>query len=473
VQERTPAEVLRLVPDEGIEIVDLRFVDLPGLMQHFSVPAHALTEEVFEAGIGFDGSSIRGFQEIQESDMLLVPDPNTALVDPFRERKTLNVNCFVRDPVTLESYSRDPRYVAQKAEAYLGTTGLADTCYFGPEAEFFIFDDVRFDQDQHSAFYSVDSIEGIWNAGEQESPNLGFKPRYKEGYFPVPPMDHFQDLRSEMILTLERLGVEIEVHHHEVGTAGQAEIDMRFDTLLTMADKLMLYKYVVKSVAWAAGRTATFMPKPLFQDNGSGMHTHQSLWKSGEPLFFGEGYGGISDLARWYIGGLLLHAPAILAFAAPTTNSYKRLVPGYEAPVNLVYSQRNRSAACRIPLYSQSPKAKRVEFRCPDPSCNPYLAFSAMLMAGLEGVQNRIEPPDPVDKDLYDLPPDALAKVPQVPASLDAALDALEADQAFLKAGGVFTDDLIETWIEYKRTNEVDAVRLRPHPWEFMLYYDI
>jgi glutamine synthetase len=473
VQERTPAEVLRLVQDEGIEIVDLRFVDLPGLMQHFSVPAHALDEEVFESGIGFDGSSIRGFQEIQESDMLLVPDPNTALVDPFREHKTLDVNCFVRDPVTLESYSRDPRYVAQKAEAYLGTTGLADTCYFGPEAEFFIFDDVRFDQDQHSAFYSVDSIEGIWNAGKQEGPNLGFKPRYKEGYFPVPPMDHFQDLRSEMILTLERLGVEIEVHHHEVGTGGQAEIDMRFDTLLTMADKLMLYKYVVKNVARASGHTATFMPKPLFQDNGSGMHTHQSLWKGGEPLFFGEGYGGISDLARWYIGGLLQHAPAILAFAAPTTNSYKRLVPGYEAPVNLVYSQRNRSAACRIPLYSQSPKAKRVEFRCPDPSCNPYLAFSAMLMAGLEGVQNRIEPPDPVDKDLYDLPPDALAKVPQVPASLEAALEALEADQAFLKAGGVFTDDLIETWIEYKRANEVDAVRLRPHPWEFMLYYDI
>jgi glutamine synthetase len=473
VQERTPAEVLRLVQDEGIEIVDLRFVDLPGLMQHFSVPAHALTEDVFESGIGFDGSSIRGFQEIQESDMLLVPDPNTALVDPFREHKTLDVNCFVRDPVTLESYSRDPRYVAQKAEAYLGTTGLADTCYFGPEAEFFIFDDVRFDQDQHSAFYSVDSIEGIWNAGKQEGPNLGFKPRYKEGYFPVPPMDHFQDLRSEMILKLESLGVEIEVHHHEVGTGGQAEIDMRFDTLLTMADKLMLYKYVVKNVARAAGHTATFMPKPLFQDNGSGMHTHQSLWKGGEPLFFGEGYGGISDLARWYIGGLLQHAPAILAFAAPTTNSYKRLVPGYEAPVNLVYSQRNRSAACRIPLYSQSPKAKRVEFRCPDPSCNPYLAFSAMLMAGLEGVQNRIEPPDPVDKDLYDLPPDALAKVPQVPASLEAALDALEADQAFLKAGGVFTDDLIETWIEYKRANEVDAVRLRPHPWEFMLYYDI
>ncbi len=473
MEKRTPAEVLRLVKDDAIEIVDLRFIDLPGLMQHFSVPAHELTDSVFEDGFGFDGSSIRGFQEIQESDMLLVPDPDSALVDPFLTHKTLAINCFVRDPVTLESYSRDPRYVASKAEAYLGTTGLADTAYFGPEAEFFIFDDVRFSQDQHSSFHQVDSIEGIWNSAKDEGPNLGFKPRYKEGYFPVPPMDHFQNLRSEMILTLERLGVEIEVHHHEVGTAGQAEIDMRFDTLLRMADKLMLYKYVVKNVAWAAGHTATFMPKPLFQDNGSGMHTHQSLWKGGEPLFYGEGYGGISDLARWYIGGLLKHAPAILAFAAPTTNSYKRLVPGYEAPVNLVYSQRNRSAACRIPLYSQSPKAKRVEFRCPDPSCNPYLAFSAMLMAGLDGVLNRVEPPDPVDKDLYDLPPEELARVPQVPASLDAALDALESDHDFLKAGGVFTDDIIETWIEYKRLNEIDAVRLRPHPWEFMLYYDI
>jgi glutamine synthetase len=473
VQKRTPAEVLRLVKDEGIEIVDVRFVDLPGLMQHFSVPTHQLTEEVFEEGFGFDGSSIRGFQEIQESDMLLMPDPNTAVIDPFREHRTLNLNCFVRDPVTLEPYSRDPRYVATKAEAYLGTTGLADTCYFGPEAEFFIFDDVRFSQDQRHAFYQVDSVEGHWNSGTDEGPNLGYKIRPKEGYFPVPPADHFQDLRSEMILTMERLGIEIEVQHHEVATAGQAEIDMKFDTLLVMADKLMLYKYVVKNVARAAGFTATFMPKPLFQDNGSGMHCHQSLWKDGNPLFYGEGYGGLSDTGRWYIGGLLKHARAVLAFAAPTTNSYKRLVPGYEAPVNLVYSQRNRSAACRIPLYSQSPKAKRVEFRCPDPSCNPYLAFSAMLMAGLDGVQNRIEPPDPVDKDLYDLPPEELSKVPQVPGSLDEALAALEADHDFLKAGGVFTDDLLETWIDYKRVNEVDAIRLRPHPWEFMLYYDI
>jgi glutamine synthetase len=474
MQERSPAEVLRLAQDEGIEIVDFRFCDLPGLMQHFSVPVKQLTEDGFTEGYGFDGSSIRGFQEIQESDMILVPDPNTAYIDPFRQHATLNINCFVQDPITGESYTRDPRYVAKKAEAYLATTGIADTAYFGPEAEFFIFNDVRFMQDQRSAFYSVDSIEGIWNSAADEKPNLGFKPRYKQGYFPVPPMDHFQDLRSEMTLTLQRLGIEVEVQHHEVGTAGQAEIDVRFDTLLSMADSLMLFKYVIKNVARAHGYTATFMPKPLFQDNGSGMHTHQSLWKGGDPLFYSEtGYAGLSDLARWYIGGLLKHASAVLAFAAPTTNSYKRLVPGYEAPVNLVYSQRNRSASVRIPLYSKSPKAKRLEFRCPDPSCNPYLAFSAMLMAGLDGIQNRIEPPDPVDKDLYDLPPEQLALVPQVPSSLDAALEALEADQDFLKVGGVFTDDLIDTWIGYKRLNEIDEVRLRPHPWEFMLYYDI
>ncbi len=474
MEERTPDDVLQLISDEGIEIVDVRFCDLPGLMQHFSMPAGQLTADVFDEGVGFDGSSIRGFQEIQESDMLLVPDPNTAVIDPFTQHKTLNLNCFVNDPVTGESYSRDPRYVARKAEEYLTSTGLADTCYVGPEAEFFVFDDVRFDQNEHEGYYSIESVEAAWNTGREENPNLGYKPRYKEGYFPVPPMDHFQDLRSEMILLLERVGVEIEIHHHEVGTAGQAEIDMRFDSLLRMADKLMLYKYVVKNVARQAGKTATFMPKPVFQDNGSGMHTHQSLWKGGEPLFYSEaGYAGLSDMGRWYIGGLLTHAPAILAFSNPTTNSYKRLVPGYEAPVNLVYSQRNRSAAVRIPLYSQSPKAKRLEFRCPDPSCNPYLAFSAMLMAGLDGIQNRIEPPDPVDKDLYDLPPEELSKVPQVPGSLDAVLSALEEDQAFLKAGGVFTDDLIETWVTYKRENEVDALRLRPHPWEFALYYDL
>jgi glutamine synthetase len=474
VEERTPDDVLQLISDGGVEIVDVRFCDLPGLMQHFSMPAAQLTADMFDEGVGFDGSSIRGFQEIQESDMILIPDPNTAVVDPFTQHKTLDLNCFVHDPVTGESYSRDPRYVARKAEEYLRSTGIADTCYVGPEAEFFVFDDVRFDQNEHEGYYHVESIEAAWNTGREENPNLGYKPRYKEGYFPVSPMDHFQDLRSEMILTLERLGVEIEIHHHEVGTAGQAEIDMRFDSLLHMADKLMLYKYVVKNVAWQAGKTATFMPKPVFQDNGSGMHTHQSLWKGGEPLFYDEaGYAGVSDLGRWYIGGLLTHAPAILAFSNPTTNSYKRLVPGYEAPVNLVYSQRNRSAAVRIPLYSQSPKAKRLEFRCPDPSCNPYLAFSAMLMAGLDGIQNRIEPPDPMDKDLYDLPPEELAKVPTVPGSLDAVLEALEDDQAFLKAGGVFTDDLIETWVTYKRETEIDAIRLRPHPWEFALYYDL
>jgi glutamine synthetase len=474
VQERTPAEILSMAADEGVEIVDFRFCDLPGLMQHFSVPAHALTEDVFGEGLGFDGSSIRGFQEIQESDMILIPDPDTAIIDPFRQHKTLNINCFVHDPLTGENYSRDPRYVAKKAEDHLASTGIADTAYFGPEAEFFIFDEVRYDYRRHTAFHAVDSVEAAWNTGRDEGPNLGHKPRHKEGYFPVPPTDKFQDLRSEMVLELERLGVEIEVQHHEVGTAGQAEIDMRFDTMLRMADKLMLYKYVVKNVADQAGHTVTFMPKPIFEDNGSGMHTHQSLWTGGEPLFFSEsGYAGLSDTARWYVGGLLRHAAAILAFAAPTTNSYKRLVPGYEAPVNLVYSQRNRSAAVRVPVYSTSPKAKRIEFRCPDPSCNPYIAFSAMLMAGIDGIQNRIEPPDPVDKDLYDLPPEELAAVPQVPASLEDALDALEADQDFLKAGGVFTDDLIETWIDYKRENEVDALRLRPHPYEFHLYYDI
>lgn len=474
MESYTAEDVLSMVRGEGIQIVDLRFCDLPGLMQHFSVPAHQLTESAFTEGFGFDGSSIRGFQEIQESDMILVPDPSTAVVDPFRQHVTLNMNCWVLDPITYEPYSRDPRYVAKKAEDYLQTTGLADTAYFGPEAEFFIFDDVRFDQNANSAMYRVDSIEGAWNTARDEQPNLGYKPRYKGGYYPVPPMDHFQDLRSEMIMEMERMGIEIEVQHHEVATAGQAEIDMKYDTLLTMADKVMLYKYIVKNVAHRNGKTVTFMPKPLFQDNGSGMHVHQSLWKDGNPLFYSEtGYAGLSDIARWYIGGLLKHAHSILAFAAPTTNSYKRLVPGYEAPVNLVYSQRNRSASCRIPLQSRSPKAKRVEFRCPDPSANPYLAFSACLMAGLDGVANRIEPPAPVDKDLYDLPPEELAKVPQVPSSLDEALRALEADNQYLKAGGVFTDDLIETWIEYKRKNEVDAIRLRPHPWEFALYYDI
>jgi len=470
--ERTPAEVLRLVSDEGIEIVDLRFNDLPGLTQHFSVPAHELTKNSFTEGFGFDGSSIRGFQQIHESDMLLMPDPNAAVIDPFRQHKTLNITCFVNEPITFEPYSRDPRHIARKAEEYLRSTGIADVAYFGPEAEFFIFDDVQFGGGTNYAGYKVDSIEGHWNTDTEELPNQSYKLRPKQGYFPVPPADHFQDLRSEMILILEKMGVPIEVQHHEVATAGQAEIDMVFDSLLSMADKLMLYKYVVKNVAYAAGYTATFMPKPLFEDNGSGMHVHQSLWKDGEPLFAGDGYGGFSDIGRWYVGGLLAHARAIMAFAAPTTNSYKRLVPGFEAPVNLVYSQRNRSAACRIPLYSLSPKAKRIEFRCPDPACNPYLAFPAMLLAGLDGVQNKIEPPAPVDADLFEMPAEELAQMAHTPGSLEEALEALEADHEFLGAGGVFTDDVIETWVDYKRSEEIDPVRLRPHPHEFYLYYD-
>jgi glutamine synthetase len=474
VEQRTPEEVLSLVADEGCEFVDYRFCDLPGIMQHVTVPAKALELSTFTDGHGFDGSSIRGFQQIQESDMILLPDPNTAYVDPFYKRKTAVIHCFVADPITGENYSRDPRYIAKKAEEHLFSTGIADTAYFGPEPEFFVFDDVRFDYTQNEAFHSVDSVEGIWNTGTNEGPNLGYKPRTKQGYFPVPPMDHFQDLRSEMASVLMALGIDVELHHHEVATGGQSEIGTKFNTLLAQGDQLMTFKYVLKNVAWQAGKTLTFMPKPIFQDNGSGMHVHQSLWKGGEPLFFSEtGYAGLSDIARWYIGGLLTHAPAVLAFAAPTTNSYKRLVPGYEAPVNLVYSQRNRSAACRIPIAQKSPKAKRVEFRCPDASSNPYLAFAAMMLAGLDGIQNRIEPPAPVDKDLYDLPPEELALVPQVPGSLDASLAALKADQDFLTSGGVFTPDLIETYVDYKQANEIDAIRLRPHPYEFALYYDI
>jgi len=475
VQERTPDEVLAFVKDEGCEFVDLRFSDLPGIMQHVTIPASVLSESHFEEGHGFDGSSVRGFQEIQESDMVLIADPNTCYIDPFMKRKTAVIHTFVADPVTGESYTRDPRFVAQKAEAYLRSTGIADTAYFGPESEFFVFDDVRFDTKGNESYYFVDSVEGIWNTGTEEpGGNLSYKPRTKQGYFPVPPMDHYQDLRSEMAATLHAVGIQTELHHHEVASGGQGEIGMRFSTLLDMADQLMTFKYILKGVAWQHGKSLTFMPKPIFEDNGSGMHTHQSLWKGGEPLFYDEaGYAGLSDIARWYIGGLLTHAHSVIAFTNPTTNSFKRLVPGYEAPVNLVYSQRNRSAACRIPLASQSPKAKRIEFRCPDSTSNPYLAFSAMMLAGLDGIQNRIEPPAPVDKDLYDLPPEELAQVPQVPASLDAALEALESDNDFLKVGGVFTDDLIETWITYKRVNEIDAIRLRPHPYEFALYYDI
>jgi glutamine synthetase len=470
----SPDDVLGKIKDEDIQFVDFRFCDLPGLMQHYTLPYHQLTEDVFSDGLGFDGSSVRGFQEIQESDMMLVPDPDTAVVDPFRQHKTLILNCFVRDPLTGEPYSRDPRYVAQKAEQYLQGTGIADTAYFGPEAEFFIFDDVRFDTRGHESYYYVDSVEGDWNTGKAEGPNLGYKPRQKQGYFPVPPMDHFTDLRSEMVVQLEKAGIEVELQHHEVGSGGQAEIDIRFDSLLRTADKTMMFKYIIKNVAHQAMKTVTFMPKPIFGDNGSGMHTHMSLWNGDDPLFYDEnGYAGLSELARHYIGGVLRHAPAILAFSNPTTNSYRRLVPGYEAPVNMVYSQRNRSAACRIPLISKSPKAKRVEFRVPDPSCNPYLAFSAMLMAGIDGIRNRIEPPDPVDKDIYELPREELLNLPSVPASLEEALAALEDDHEFLLEGGVFTEDLVETWIDYKMDAEVSQVRLRPHPYEFHLYYDI
>ena len=471
----SPSDALKLGQQQGAQFFDIRFSDLPGLMQHFTMPFDEVSEDAFEEGFGFDGSSIRGFQEIQESDMILVPDPETAIMDPFTKHPTLVVHAFVKDPVTGEFYSRDPRYVARKAQDFLKGTGIADTAYFGPEAEFYIFDSIRFDQNQHSAYHYIDAVEGVWNSGAEEGgKNLGYKPRYKEGYFPVPPMDHYQDLRSEMTLTLRELGIPVEVHHHEVGTAGQAEIDVGFAPLLPMADRLMLYKYVIKNVALKYGKTITFMPKPIFQDNGSGMHVHQSLWKDDEPLMWDElGYAQLSDTARWYIGGLLEHAASLLALCAPTTNSYKRLVPGYEAPVNLVYSQRNRSAAVRIPLYSKSPKSKRIEFRCPDPSCNPYLAFSALLMAGVDGIKNKIEPPDPVDKDLYELPPEELAEVPQVPGSLDAALDALEVDHDYLLEGGVFTEDVITHWIDYKRVHEVDELRLRPHPWEFYLYYDI
>ena len=467
-------DVMALIKDKGIQAVDLRFVDLPGLWQHFTVSTKEFAEEVFDEGIGFDGSSIRGFQEIQESDMLLVPDPASAFVDPFAAAATLCLICNVQDPVTGASYSRDPRYIAQKAEAYLKSTGIGDTAYFGPEPEFFIFDDVRFSQGYNHAYYYVDSKEGFWNSGKEENPNLGYKPRYKEGYFPVPPMDSHQDIRTEMVLTLESIGVDTEVHHHEVGTAGQAEIDMRFDSLVSMGDKLLKYKYVVKNVARRHGKTVTLMPKPLFQDNGSGMHVHQSIWKGKKNQFFEAGtYADLSKTALYYIGGILKHSPALLALCAPTTNSYRRLVPGYEAPINLIYSQRNRSAAVRIPVYSRSERAKRVEVRFPDGACNGYLAFSAMLMAGLDGIKNKLTPPGPLDKDLYDLPPEDLAKIESTPGSLGEVLDALEKDHDFLLTGDVFTRDVIETWISYKRENEVDAIRLRPHPWEFALYFDI
>ena len=470
-----PDELLRYIRNEGVKFVDVRFCDLPGVMQHFTVPVESFGPDVFTTGLAFDGSSIRGFQQIHESDMLLLPDVATAFVDPFRVEKTLALNFFIHDPFTREPYSRDPRNVAKKAETYLQSSGIADTAYFGPEAEFYIFDSIRHETGPNQGYYYIDSIEGWWNSGKDEpGGNRGYKTPYKAGYFPVPPTDHYADLRDQMVRNLISLGFTVERAHHEVGTAGQAEINYKYSTLLHAGDQLQLFKYVVKNTAWLAGKTATFMPKPLFGDNGSGMHTHQSLWLNGEPLFYDEtGYGGLSDIARWYIGGLLYHAPSLLAFTNPTINSYRRLVPGFEAPVNLVYSQRNRSACTRIPVTGTNPKAKRIEFRVPDPSSNPYLAFSAMLMAGLDGIRNKIEPPAPIDKDLYDLPPEEVAQVKQVPGSLPEVLDALEKDHDYLLEGGVFTTDLIETWIAYKREKEVDPVRLRPTPHEFAMYYDV
>jgi glutamine synthetase len=470
---KSAEDILRTINDQKIEMIDLRFTDLPGLWQHFSVPPSAVDLDSFAEGVGFDGSSIRGFQEIQESDMLVIPDPATAFLDPFAEAPTMVLICNIRDPVTGQSYSRDVRYIAQKAENYLKATAIGDTAYFGPELEHFVFNEVRYDQGTNYGFYEISAAEANWDTAKANGAAVGHKLRPKEGYFPVPPADLLQDARTEMVTTLEGIGIPVEAHHHEVATGGQGEIDMRFTTLTRMADNVLIYKYVVKNVARRRGMTATFMPKPLFGDNGSGMHVHQSIWQRERPLFAGEGYAGSSDMMRHYIGGLLKHAPALLAICAPTVNSYRRLVPGFEAPVNLGYSQRNRSAACRIPMYSPNPKAKRVEFRCPDPSCNPYLAFAAMLMAGLDGIQNRINPGDPIDKNLYDLPPEERANVPSAPGSLDEALAALEDDHQFLLKGDVFTRDVVETHLRYKRSREIDEMRLRPHPYEFFLYYDV
>jgi glutamine synthetase len=482
-EEVEPVHVLEMARAHGVRMVDFKFTDLPGTWQHVSLSIHGLEEDAFEDGLGFDGSSIRGFQEISESDMILLPDPATAVIDPFHEQRTMSIVCNIFDPITREPYTRDPRYVAQKAEGYLIETGIADTCFMGPEAEFFIFDHVAFDQTVNKAFYEVDSKQGFWNRGagfqgngsrDGAPGNLGYTLRPQEGYFPAPPADTHSDLRGRMVVVLEEMGIPCEFHHHEVSAGGQAEIDLRFDKLLRMGDKLQTYKYVVKNVAYQAGKSATFMPKPLFEENASGMHVHQSLFRGGENAMYDfNGYGLLSREALNYIAGLLRHGRALMAFCAPTTNSYRRLVPGYEAPVNLAYSQRNRSAAVRIPVYHASEKAKRIEFRPPDPTANPYLAFSAMMMAGLDGIQSRLDPGLPVDRDLFELSDEELAEIPSVPASLDDALDALEQDHEFLLKGDVFTEDLIETWIEYKREQEVDPVRLRPHPWEFALYYDV
>ncbi len=466
-------DVLKLAKDNKCQFIDLKFIDLPGTWQHYTLPIKEL-EDLFEEGNGFDGSSIRGFRPIHESDMLLFPDPATAVVDPILTPSTLSLICDVRDPMDGKAYDHDPRYVAKKAEAYLKSTGIADTSFWGPELEFFIFNSIAFETTSHSSFYEIDSQEGIWNSGDNSEPNLGYRPRHKEGYFPCPPTDQMHDIRTEMALKMVAAGIDIEKHHHEVATGGQVEFGMRFDTLLRQADKVMMYKYIAKNVAIQNGFTVTFMPKPLFQDNGSGMHVHQSLWKGDTNKFYdAKGYGGISQTCKYYIGGLIAHSPSLLALCAPTTNSYRRLVPGYEAPINLVYSQRNRSASIRIPLYSKSTKAKRIEYRCPDSSCNPYLAFPAMLLAGLDGIKNKIDPGEPIDKDIYELEPEEKAKIKSTPGSLGEVLDALKKDHDYLLAGDVFTEELIDTWINYKKKNEMDAIALRPHPYEFHLYFDI
>jgi len=466
-------KVLNFVKTNKIKFIDFKFMDFPGQWQHFSVPSAQLEKDSFEDGFGFDGSSIRGWKAINESDMLLIPDPNTMFVDPFIEAPTISMICDIYEPATKEKYERCPRNIAQKAEAYLKSTGIADTAFFGPEAEFFIFDDVRFDSGPNFSFYELDSNEGKWNSGRVENPNLGYKPRYKEGYFPVPPTDALNDLRNEMVLKLLDVGIPVEAQHHEVASGGQCEIDLKFKPLLQAADQLLLFKYIVKNTAKLRNKTVTYMPKPIFSDNGSGMHVHTSFWKNNKPLFAGSGYAGLSEMALYFIGGLLKHAHSLIAFTNPTTNSFKRLVPGFEAPVNLAYSQRNRSAAIRIPMYSNSPKAKRVEFRCPDPAANPYLAFSAIMMAGIDGITNRLDPGNPLDKDIYDLPPEELAHVPSTPESLNAALRALANDHDYLLKGDVFTEDVINTWINYKFDKEIKPMALRPHPHEFELYYDV
>ena len=470
---KKPAELIKFIKNYEIEFIDLRFLDFIGMWQHFTIPAEEVDKSFFENGLGFDGSSIRGWQAINTSDMLIMPDPTTCKRDPFMQAETLAIICNIEDPITREPYTRDPRNIAKKAISFMQGTKVADTAYFGPELEFFILDDVRYDQSPRGGYYFIDSEEGIWNSGADEQPNLGHKLRHKEGYFPTPPSDSMHDIRSEMVSTLLSLGISVEAHHHEVATAGQAEIDMRFAPLVQMGDNMKWYKYVVKNVAREHGKTATFMPKPVFDDNGSGMHIHQSLWKNGKPLFAGKGYAGLSDLAMYYVGGVLKHARAICAFSNPITNSYRRLVPGFEAPVNLAYSARNRSAAVRIPMYSPNPKAKRIETRFPDPSCNGYLTFSALLMAGLDGIENKIKPGDPLDKDIYALGPEELSNIPSVPGSLEEAVKALEDDHEFLLKGDVFTEDVIETWIDYKTENEINPIRLRPVPYEFTLYYDV